>query len=428
MRTRCVAPVAMSVTTSTGRRWPMSKPPGSRMTLTRASQVPPARIPSGLEFHRTYTGAFEFLATALAGSRSARTRGARTRGARTRRMPLVHVVVPIGSQPLEQPVHQRCLRRVELLARLVGREPARAVDLRELLAAPGARRPLQRERVAAHRLGVEVSLGRPRRHPLAVLLAHLAEIEQLARGRAAAGLLLELAQRARARVLVAVVLALGDRPRPRVLARPERPARVHDQHLDAGGATAVEQDARAALHGPAVWQGAGMAGPLAWPPDGGRPVRARDAARGRAREPPAGRDDRPARRAVDVRAALDGHVPAGAPRADAGSVRAGVGGAAHDHDVHGRAGRRTAGGRAAERRTRAPPSAARGAVRLRGRVGAVLAGAEHMVAARAAARAGPRGRGGDRDRAGGGPRQLRRGVGRPRVFAADAGVGPGADP
>ena len=55
---------------------------------------------------------------------------------------------------------------------------------------------------------------------------------ELARRRGAAGLLLELAQRARERLLAVLVLALGDRPRAEVLLGPERPARMHEQHLE----------------------------------------------------------------------------------------------------------------------------------------------------------------------------------------------------
>src|SRR4051794_27753035 len=54
----------------------------------------------------------------------------------------------------DEPVEQLDLRGDELLARLVDAEPPGPVDLGELGLAARARRPLHRERVAAHRLGV----------------------------------------------------------------------------------------------------------------------------------------------------------------------------------------------------------------------------------------------------------------------------------
>src|SRR3954454_11513339 len=134
----------------------------------RASQAPPGRVPSGLEFHSTWTGALGLLAPALAGSTSAS-----TRMARTRRMPCLHPVALRGSQALEQPGQELRLRRDQLDASVADAEPAGPVDLGELLHPARARRPLHRERVAGHGLGVEVALGRPRRHELAVLLADL---------------------------------------------------------------------------------------------------------------------------------------------------------------------------------------------------------------------------------------------------------------
>ena len=65
------------------------------------------------------------------------------------------------------------------------------------------------------------------------------------------------------------------------------------------------------------------------------------------------------RRAVGVRSAVDGHVPAGAAVDGPRPVRAGVGGAADDHDVDARARRRAARRRPDQRRARAPAAAAR---------------------------------------------------------------------
>src|SRR3954447_9429771 len=139
-----------------------------------------------------------------------------------------------GLEPLLQAVDERRLRLHQLLARPREWEPLRPVDLRELLPAPRARRPLHAEGVRAHGARIEVALNRPRGHHLAVALTRLAQRNELADVlEHGAQLLLELAQGARHRLLALVVLALGDRPRPVVAARPERAARVHEQDLPA---------------------------------------------------------------------------------------------------------------------------------------------------------------------------------------------------
>src|ERR687896_1346764 len=148
---------------------------------------------------------------------------------------------------LGQPVEQLGLRGVQLLARLVEPEPARAVDLGELAHRARPRRPFERERVAAGGVGVDVALDREGRDLLAALELDGPELGQLALGQRRAELLLELARGARARVLVVAVLALRERPRARVLVRPERPAGVHEQHLADPVAPPVQHDAGAAL-------------------------------------------------------------------------------------------------------------------------------------------------------------------------------------
>src|SRR5205085_3582920 len=73
-------------------------------------------------------------------------------------------VSAIASRPHQsvEPVEERHLRGEQLLARGIEAEPAGAVDLRELLVATAARRPLDREGVARDRAGVEVAFDRPR--------------------------------------------------------------------------------------------------------------------------------------------------------------------------------------------------------------------------------------------------------------------------
>src|ERR687897_2754978 len=161
---------------------------------------------------------------------------------------ILYAGVPISCRsrkPLYQTVEKLRLSRIQLLARLVDAEPAGAVDLGELRGAPGARRPLHRERVAAHGVGVEVALGGPGGHDLAALLLHVVELDQLARRQGRARLLLELPQRAGERIVAVLVLALRDRPDAGVPASPEGTARMHKQDFRA--AAPVEEDARAAL-------------------------------------------------------------------------------------------------------------------------------------------------------------------------------------
>src|SRR5262245_1093655 len=144
--------------------------------------------------------------------------------------------------------HQLGLRGVELLARRLEIEPAGAVDLGELAGLPRARRPLQGERVGGDVVGVEIALDREGGDLLAALEPHAPELGQLGAGRQRrAQLLVELAQRARARVVALLVLALGDRPGAGVLARPERPARMDQQHLADAVALAVQEDPGAAF-------------------------------------------------------------------------------------------------------------------------------------------------------------------------------------
>ena len=101
----------------------------------------------------------------------------------------------------------------------------------------------------ASRGRVEVALPAPGRDDLAGLLPDRAELDERVTHdrRRRAQLLLELAQRNLERLLAGLDLALGDRPGAIVLPRPERPARMDEQHLDPVAAAAVEEEARALL-------------------------------------------------------------------------------------------------------------------------------------------------------------------------------------
>src|SRR4051794_29017271 len=97
-----------------------------------------------------------------------------------------------GGQRALQPVDERGLRADELPPCRFEVEPVRAIDLWKLSLPSGPRRPLDRERVARQTRRVEVSFDRPRHHPLAARLTHVAECEHRPVRRRAAGLLLEL--------------------------------------------------------------------------------------------------------------------------------------------------------------------------------------------------------------------------------------------
>src|SRR4051812_42131035 len=149
---------------------------------------------------------------------------------------------PAVSGAFGQPVQQWRLRRQDALARGVEREPRRPVDLRELPHRPGPRRPLDREAVRVHGVGVQVSLERPRGDDLAATLPDLPELHELARRRRRPELLTELAQRTRARILPVVVLTLGDRPGADIALGPERSARVDEQDLASAVAPPVQEN------------------------------------------------------------------------------------------------------------------------------------------------------------------------------------------
>src|ERR1044072_5460280 len=81
------------------------------------------------------------------------------------------------------PYQELGLGRVELLLRLLDREPARAVDLGKRLHTAAARRPLHLERVAGDGLGVAIPLRGARGDALAALLLDGAELDELGAGR-----------------------------------------------------------------------------------------------------------------------------------------------------------------------------------------------------------------------------------------------------
>ena len=134
------------------------------------------------------------------------------------------------------------------------------------------------------------------------------------------------------------------------------------------------------------------------------------------------------RRAVRLRPAVDGHVPARAALDGRRPLGARVGGPADDHHVDAGPGRRAARGRSDQRRARAPAPAAHRPGRLHGHLAAVRHGPQHLVAARLPAdpgrRRSRRHRHRARDRARPAHRRRRRALLRPAHARRRAGADP----
>ena len=128
-------------------------------------------------------------------------------------------------------VEQRGLGGIDLLARGVERRTTRARSTSGI----SIRRPERGGHSSLNVLlviavGVEIAGERPRRHALPDFCRTSPRSRASPSG-GAPELLRELAPRRGERILVGVVLALGDRPRPGVAPRPQRAARVDEQHL-----------------------------------------------------------------------------------------------------------------------------------------------------------------------------------------------------
>src|SRR5262249_49762824 len=125
-------------------------------------------------------------------------------------------------------------------------QPLAAVDLREEPSLTGPGGPLELKRVAPELRGVAVPLHSPHVHALAARLPEGAEFVFLTTGaRVEARLLREFAPRAGELILTGVHEALRHRPGALVLARPERSARVHEEHLQDLALPAIEQQSGA---------------------------------------------------------------------------------------------------------------------------------------------------------------------------------------
>src|SRR5215467_11618289 len=156
-----------------------------------------------------------------------------------------------GSDLRSQLLEQGYLTSEDLPPRLVEGEPGRPIDLGEILEAPRAARPLEREGVAADGRGVTVTLEGPGRHHLAARLLHRREGDE-GPARLDPRLLPELARGRDERLLAGVVLSLGNGPGAEVLVLPERAARMDEQHFQLAAAPTEHEQTSALLRHVAI--------------------------------------------------------------------------------------------------------------------------------------------------------------------------------
>src|SRR4029453_15200472 len=130
-----------------------------------------------------------------------------------------------------EPVEQRLLAGVDLVARLSQREPGRAIDFGKGLHAAAARRPFHFEGVAHEAIDVEVALKGKGFDLLSAALPDTTECLQRT-GRPLAQFLGELAPCGGLERLAFRGLAFGNRPGPGIPALPKGSARVNEENLN----------------------------------------------------------------------------------------------------------------------------------------------------------------------------------------------------
>ena len=108
--------------------------------------------------------------------------------------------------------------------------------------ASGPRRPLHFEAVGAQRGRIEVALEREGNDCLAAWLANVTQFDQRTGAKIGAGFLGKLASCRRGGILARLDEALGNRPGRIILLRPERPARMDEQHFELLGSAPKQQD------------------------------------------------------------------------------------------------------------------------------------------------------------------------------------------
>src|SRR5215831_3323992 len=156
-----------------------------------------------------------------------------------------------GSDLRSQLLEQGYLTSEDLPPRLVEGEPGRPIDLREILEAPRAARPFEREGIAADGRSVAVALESPGRDHLAARLLYRCEGDE-GPARFDPRLLAELARGGDERLLARVVLSFGNGPGAEVLVLPERAARMDEQHLKLAAAPTEHEQTSALLRHVAI--------------------------------------------------------------------------------------------------------------------------------------------------------------------------------
>jgi hypothetical protein len=172
---------------------------------------------------------------------------------------------------LAQALKERHLRGVDPGPCFGEREPLRAVDLGELAHEARARRPLEREPVAAHARRAEVAF---RAQAVTSLPPGCLVVPSSPSVPAGSGVPSSSSNSRGAhgpRILALLVLGLRDRPRSKILLLPEGSAGVSEQHLGRPGPHSVQQDARALLRHSArklPARGSCLVGPRVGGPEG----------------------------------------------------------------------------------------------------------------------------------------------------------------
>jgi hypothetical protein len=176
-------------------------------------------------------------------------RGARSRGRLLRRR---RFAAAFTGRTLQQPIQQRALCWVQRATRRRHGVEGRPVHFRECGKPTRVRRPLHLERVAPDRLRIAVSFERPSVHSLAPAEPNRTQRQERPAGRQR-GFLSKLAHRRLEQRLTWVDLTLGYAPSPVVSMPPERPTRVHEQHLEPSASPAIHQQPSAPLrHGVSI--------------------------------------------------------------------------------------------------------------------------------------------------------------------------------
>jgi hypothetical protein len=131
-----------------------------------------------------------------------------------------------------------------LFSREGNNEPRRAIDLGNIHGAATSRRPVNGDIVAAHATHVKITFQRIGLNYFSGALAHLAKRPERANS-FYAELFFEFAPGRGFGVFSIVQLPLRDRPDAKISVTPKGSARMDQQNINAGVATAVHKDAGA---------------------------------------------------------------------------------------------------------------------------------------------------------------------------------------